>query len=176
MSDGSSKSPDRADKQGVLLGTSRAEGRSGPRVRPQAGWRVLGLFGLLLAIVGLVDVLLHLYPPAFDSPEWEFGTVAAMMAGMPLPAIGFGALGAWILTQGGRGSRIGLAVVFFAMVVLIAAAYLLFLLNVPLAWSASSGPQGPAIMRGIVRTSVMAVGFGVAYLVGGIVLVRSLSR
>lgn len=137
---------------------------------------MLGLFGLLLAMVGMVDVLLYLYPPSFESPEWEFGTVAAMMSGMPLPAIGFAALGAWILTQGRRVSRIVLTIVFFGMVLLIAGAYILFLLNVPLAWSASSGPQGPAIIRTIVRTSVMAAGFGAGYLVGGIVLVRSLSR
>lgn len=176
MNEGSSTETESPERDAVLLGATRGAGRKSHRIEPQRGWRVLGLFGLLLAVVGLVDVLLYLYPPAFDSPEWEFGTVTAMLSGLPLPSIGFGALGAWALVQGGRVSRIALGVVFFAMVALIAGAYLLFLLNVPLALSASDGPQGPAITRAIVRTTVMGAGFGAAYLIGGVVMVRTLSR
>lgn len=167
---------ERSERESVLLGASRHRNQRAPRIEPQRGWRVLGLFGLLLAVIGLVDILLYLYPPAFDSPEWEFGTMTAMLSGLPLPSIGFGALTAWVLVQGGRRTRVAVSLALFAMAALVAAAYLLFLLNVPLALSASNGPQGPAITRAIVRTTVMGAGFGVAYLVGGIVMVRTLTR
>ena len=141
-----------------------------------AGWRILGFLGLILALIGFVDVLLTLYPPAFDSPEWEFATVTRMLTSMPLPTVGFAGVAAWVFARGGRKSRIAVAVASFAVLALVAAAYLLFLLNVPLAWSATSaGPQAPAIMRSIIRTSVMGLGFGVVYLTLGIALIRTLT-
>lgn len=159
----------------VLLGTDReARDRGAGRANPDAGWRILGFIGVILALIGLVDILLNLYPPAFDSPEWEFGTVTRMLTSLPLPTVGFAGLAAWGFARGGRKSRIAIAVASFVMLVLIAAAYLLFLLNVPLAWSATEGPQGPAIIRSIVRTTVMGFGFGVGYLVLGISLIRTL--
>ena len=158
----------------VLLGAER-DRRRRDRANPDAGWRILGFLGVLLAVIGFVDVLLNLYPPAFDSPEWEFGTVTRMLTSMPLPTVGFAGMAAWGFARGGRKSRIALAVASFAVLALVAAAYLLFLLNVPLAWSATEGPQGPAIIRSIVRTTVMGVGFGIAYLVLGISLIRTLT-
>lgn len=144
------------------------------RADRETGWRILGLLGLLLAFVGLADASLYLYPPAFESPEWEFGTMAAVLSSLPLPTVGFAALGAWSVVRGGRISRIALATVLLVMVALIVAAYVLFLLDVPLALSASDGPQGPTINRAIVRTTVMGVGFGTGYLIVAIILLRTL--
>lgn len=175
MNEEASRKKERSEKESVLLGASRDRSQRAPRIEPQRGWRVLGLFGLLLAVIGLVDVLLYLYPPAFDSAEWEFGTMTAILSGLPLPSIGFGALAAWVLVQGGRKTRVAVSLALFAMGILVAAAYLLFLLNVPLALSASEGPQGAVITRAIIRTTVMGAGFGAAYLVGGMVMVRTLS-
>lgn len=158
----------------VLMSTPRGRSDAAVGGRSDAGWTLLGMFGLLLAVIGLVDTLLYLYPPAFESPEWEFGTMAAILSGLPLPTVGFGALAAWSLARGGRKARIAVATASFAMVALIAAAYLLYLLDVPLAWSAASGPQGPMIIRSIVRTTVMGVGFGIGYLATGIYLLRNL--
>lgn len=159
--------------RGVVLGMDR-ERKVRDRANPDAGWRVLGFLGLLLAVIGLVDVLLNLYPPAFDSPEWEFGTVTRMLTSLPLPTVGFAGMAAWAFARGGWKSRIGMAVASFALLLLVAAAYLLFLLNVPLVWQATSGPQSPTIIRSIIRTSAMGVGFGIGYLVLGIAFVRSL--
>lgn len=164
---------ERPADRGVVLGAGR-EKKASDRADPDAGWRILGFLGLLLAVVGLVDVLLNLYPPAFDSPEWEFGTVTRMLTSLPLPTVGFAGMAAWAFARGGKKSRIAVAVAAFAVMLLIAGLYLLFLLNVPLAWQATSGPQGSAIIRSIARTSVMGVGFGIGYLAVGIALVRSL--
>ena len=158
------------------MGPDRSSGTRAPaRANPDAGWRILGLVGFVLALIGMVDVVLNLYPPAFDSPEWEFGTVNRMLTSLPLPTVGFAALAAWGFALGGRKSKIAIAAAFFAVTALIAALFVLFLLNVPLAWSVTEGPQGPAIVRTIIRTSVMAVGFGTTYLVIGIALTRSLT-
>lgn len=158
----------------VLLGAER-EQRTRDRANPDAGWRILGFIGVILALIGFVDILLNLYPPAFDSPEWEFGTVTRMLTSLPLATVGFAGLAAWGFARGGRKSRVAIAVVSFVVLTMIAAAFLLFLLNVPLAWSATDGPQGPAIIRSMIRTTVMAIGFGIGYLVLGISLVRTLT-
>ncbi len=136
---------------------------------------MLPLLGLLLAVIGLVDVALYAYPTAFSSPEWEFGTAAAMVSSLPLPTIGFAALLAWALARGGRASRIVLALCLLLVALAVAGIYTLFVLNVPLALKAASGPQGPVLIRALVRTTVMAVGFGLGYLVSGISLLRTLS-
>lgn len=158
----------------MLLGRER-EQKARDRTEPEVAWRILGSIGFVLALVGMVDVLLNLYPPAFDSPEWEFGTVTRMLTSLPLPTVGFAGLAAWGFALGGRKSRIAITAAFFAVTALIAALFVLFLLNVPLAWSATEGPQGPAIIRSIIRTSVMAIGFGTVYLVIGISLIRTLT-
>ena len=152
----------------------------GPRVVAQGGssssggWKALGGFGALLAAVGLVDLALYWFPPSFASPEWEFATVAATMSSLPLPTIGMAALVASLLVRGGPKSRLSAGLGLLLIALLIAAAYALFLLNLPLALTAASGPQGPAITRAIIRTSVMAVGLGSGYLVAAIALLRNL--
>ncbi len=165
----------RRDPEAPLLAARLvSEGPAPLRPSMDAAWRVLPGLGLLLAVVGVVDVALYAYPPAFGSPEWEFGTVASMVSSLPLPTIGFAALLAWALARGGRAGRSVVGITLLAAALLVAAAYVLFLLNVPLALRSANGPQGTLLVRAIIRTSVMAVGFGLGYLVSGIVLIRTL--
>lgn len=161
-----------------VLVQSRRDARSSDRARGRsmdAGWKALGWFGLLLAIIGAIDIGLYFYPAAFASPEWEFATVAAAISSLPLPTVGLAGLVAWLLARGSKGQKITGSVVLLLAATAVAAAYALFLLNLPMALNAAAGPQGPAIQRAIIRTTVMGVGFGMAYLVSAIVLLRHLS-
>lgn len=163
-----------AGRDRVLVDTRRgSRGSQGRSVH--AGWNALGWFGLLLAVIGAVDIVLYFYPPAFSSPEWEFATVAAAVSSLPLPTVGLAALVAWLLVRGSKGQKVMGAVMLLLAAAAVAAGYVLFLLNLPLALNAAAGPQGPAIQRAIIRTSVMGVGFGLAYVVSAIVLLRHLS-
>ena len=164
-----------AGRDRVLVDTRRGSRGSQGRSVP-AGWNALGWFGLLLAVIGAVDIVLYFYPPAFASPEWEFATVAAAVSSLPLPTVGLAALVAWLLARGSRGQKVIGAVVLLLAAAAVVAGYGLFLLNLPMALGAAAGPQGPAIQRAIIRTSVMGVGFGLAYVVSAIVLLRHLSR
>ena len=61
--------------------------------------------------------------------------------------------------------------------VLVVGAFLLFLSDVPLALKASAPtPMGVTIKKSIIRTSVMALGFGTGYLVAVVVSFRYLFR
>jgi hypothetical protein len=129
---------------------------------------------MLIAVIGFADMALYLYPPSFGVPEWEFATLTAVFSALPLSTIGVaGIVGALLVNR----DRLWLIVAGVTLVVLslaIGAGYLVFLLDLPLALQAAAGPQGPAIYRSIARATIMAVGFGFAYLVAGIILLRSL--
>jgi hypothetical protein len=144
---------------------------------PRTAWRLLGWFGLLLAVVGFMDVALQWYPTSFKSPEWEFGTVTNSFATLPLLSIGLMSMLASYLARAERGGVVAMAILFSVLFVLIVGAFLLFLSDVPLALKASA--PTPAVLtmkKSIIRTSVMAIGFGTAYLVAVVVSFRYLFR
>jgi magnesium-transporting ATPase (P-type) len=144
---------------------------------PRTAWRLLGWFGLLLAVVGFMDVALQWYPTSFKSPEWEFGTVTGSLATLPLLSIGLMSMLASFLARAERGGVVAMAIVFGVMLVLLIGAFLLFLSDVPLALKAStSTPVVLTMKKSIIRTTVMALGFGTAYLVAVVVSFRYLFR
>jgi hypothetical protein len=144
---------------------------------PQTAWRLLGWFGLLLAVVGFTDVALQWYPTSFKSPEWEFGTVTASLATLPLLSIGLMSMLASYLARAERAGVVAMSIVFSILLVLIAGAFLLFLSDVPLALKAATQtPVVLAMKKSILRTSVMALGFGAAYLVAVVISFRYLLR
>jgi hypothetical protein len=146
-----------------------------PKVLPtHKGWRAVGWFGLLLAVIGFADMSLYLIPPGFGSTEWTFGTMARLLISLPLPTIGVAAVVGALLVNRARPAMIGAASVVLLLGLGIAVAYVLFLTTVPLALQGAEGPQALVIVRTIARTSFMGVGFGLAYLVAGIVLFRHL--
>jgi hypothetical protein len=144
---------------------------------PRTAWRLLAWMGFLLTVVGLVDVMLQWYPASFKSPEWEFGTVAGTMAALPLLTIGLMSLLAAFLARADRAGVVAMAIGFAVLFVFVLGAFLLFLSDVPLALKASSAtPMVLTIKKSIVRTIVMAIGFGTAYLVAVVVSFRYLFR
>lgn len=148
---------------------------------PRTAWRLLGQFGVLLAVMGWIDIALHWYPPAFRSPEWELGTVATTFAALPLPTMGLMAALGSAMARAARRNLVVLSVVQVLIVLFLAASLIAFLLDVPLALRAVAAPgvPGPAAIemkRTIVRALVMGIGFGAVYLYGTIVSTRFLLR
>ena len=148
---------------------------------PRTAWRYLGQFGVLLAVIGGVDIVLHWYPVAFRSPEWEFGTVATTLGSLPLPTMGLLAVLASALARAVKANLVAISVVLSLLALFVAAAMLVFLLDVPVALRAVSAqgvpPQAATEMkRTIVRTMAMGLGFGLVYLYGAVVSIRVLLR
>lgn len=143
---------------------------------PATAWKALGWFGLLLAVIGLADVVMHWFPPAFHSPEWEFATVAMSLGSLPLLTMGLAAMLGSVLARGSRPGILAVSIVLLLLAVAVAAAYGLFLMDVPLALRASKSPAGLTIRKAIVRTSVMGIGFGAGYLIAAIASLRYLFR
>ncbi len=155
------------------------EERRSPTVRPSTpmAWRVIGWFGLVLAVIGLADALVNWFPLAFGSPEWEFGTISATFGSLPLVTMGLAAMLGSLLARGSRAGVLGVGLFVLVLGLVVLGLYVLFLLDVPMALRATAGKLGGLpIRRGIVRTSILGVGFGVGYLAAAIVSLLSLRR
>ena len=135
-------------------------------------WRWVGWFGLLLFVAGLGDFVIAWVPMRLGSPEWEFGTVASTLAGLPLATMGLAGLLGSAVARGKLGltRAWGLVVLVWAAVVL--GSYVLFLLDVPVALRAVSGEALLGIKKAIVKTTLLAVVFGAGYLVAGFGAIR----
>ena len=161
---------------GKLLVEERAKGVQPLSEAPAEGWKWIGWLGVLLAVVGLGDFVLAWYPLRFGVAEWEFGTVASTFAGLPLVTMGFAALLASGLARG-RGWLVRLMgwwLVLFGVVVL--AALVVFLTDVPIALRAVTGDAALGIKKAIAKTTMLGVVFSAAYVVSGASALRYLGR
>src|SRR5688500_7396536 len=78
-------------------------GRAAPvelRQDPIRAWGWLGWFGGVITLVAAGDLALAWYPFRVGVPEWEFGTIAASFAGLPLLTMGLAALLGSMLARG----------------------------------------------------------------------------
>jgi hypothetical protein len=148
----------------VLLGDEPLQ-RPPLQEAPDFGWYLIGWIGLVFAIVGGFDLLLIWYPLNLASPEWEFGTVSAMLDGLPVPTLGFVLLLGAGVARGQRWLVRTMAIVLIVFALVIVAAAFLYATVVPMALQ--SIPD-PAILTGlkkaIAKSSVQAVVYPFAYI------------
>ncbi len=157
----------------------KQEERPGLSVRPSPAraWAVIGWFGFVLAAIGIADSVVNWYPMAFGSPEWEFGTISTTFGSLPLVTMGLAGLLGSFLARGDRIGVIVMRVLVWWLGLAVLALYVLFLTDVPMALRATAGKLGSLpIRRGIVRTSILGVGFGAGYLAAAVVSLLSLRR
>ena len=131
---------------------------------PRTAWRLFGWFGVLLVVIGGSDIVSLWYPPAFNSPEWEFGTAAVTIASLPLFTIGVVVLLASFLARGRREAAIGMGASFALLFLLVGGVLVLFALDVPLALRVPAGPALTVIKKTIVRTALMGASYEIAFL------------
>lgn len=144
---------------------------------PSAGWRSLGGFGLILAIIGLGQLALYFFPTlAFGSPEWEYGASAQVLGALPLPTIGLAAVLASALALGSRWQMVVLAIVLLIGAILIFAVLGLFWTVAPMALKATPDAIAGPIQQTIARTTLSGVGFGALYILMAVRAIRQLRR
>ena len=119
--------------------------------------------------MGLGDIALAWYPTAFGNPQWEFGTIATTVAGLPLASIGLASLSASAFARGKRWLLVALSVALLVLGVAVLSGCILFLMDVPLALRAEHGLAGLAIRKAIVKTLMLGLGFGALYITGSVV-------
>ena len=147
---------------------ARAAGASISAAAAHSGWTVLGRFGVVLGIIGFADFALVFYPGRFGDPTWEFAAVDAAFSSLPVFTLGLALMLAAALARGFVRQVRVLAVVCVVLAVAIMALMLLYATNVPLALRLSPPEVLPGIYKSIVRTVLMAIVFGIGFVVAGI--------
>lgn len=143
-------------------------------IATENAWRAVGWFGLLLAFVGLADIVMVWYPMAFGNPTWEFGAVDMSFASLPLLTMGLAALLASAFARGTlmRLSFIGGFMLLLGLTLL--GTYLVFYgLNIPLAIKATPPELKTAIWKTIAKTTTLGILFPAAYLAAGVAALRN---
>jgi hypothetical protein len=134
---------------------------------PMAGaaWNLLGGIGVLLAVVGGVDIALTWVPLAFGNPEWEFGTLTATFDSLPVLTLGLGLVLAATYDTGAARVRRLIRILFGVIAVALIAAGVLYLTLLPMALRALSDPAVQiGLYRAIVKTAIQGVAYPTLYL------------
>lgn len=139
-------------------------------------WWLVGWLGIVLLVVGIGDFFLGWYPTNFGSPEWEFATVVSTFSGLPLVTMGFAAMLGSAMARGRKVTLLITAVGLALFTLFLAAAFLIFLLDVPLALGAVEGVAALGVKKAIFKTALIAVAFGGGYAITAIVILKHLTR
>ncbi|MGQ0538450.1 MAG: hypothetical protein ACT4R6_05855 [Gemmatimonadaceae bacterium] len=125
-------------------------------------WYALGAVGAVFVVVGLTDLVLAWVPLRLGNPDWEFGTVSAMLNNLAVPAMGVALAAASAAALRARRGRTAVGVVAGVLVLWLLGSVVLYGLTVPLALRSVTDPvPRQALFSGIVKAVVQ---FG-AYLV-----------
>jgi hypothetical protein len=149
----------------VLVRESEEERRKYLAPAPDMGWYLLGVAGVVFALVGFFDIALTWYPSNFGSPEFEFASYSQSMNFLPLPVLGLMLMLAGGVARGIRWIPKTVAVLMVLVVVLILVGAVLWATSVPVGLRAV---EEPMVLRGlkkaIAKTGVQAVLYPIALL------------
>jgi hypothetical protein len=121
-------------------------------------WLLLAGLGVALSVVGGADLLLAWIPQAFGNPEWEFGTVSSTFDGLPVPTMGLILLTGAALVRRSRWAVRALSFVHVGVALLLMAAAVLYLTDVPLALRSIQDPSlRVGLVKAMVKTGVQIV-------------------
>lgn len=122
-----------------------------------AAFRVTGVIGAVIALVGFTDLAFAWFPFEWGNLEWEFGTSSRTFDGLPLVTIGIGALAASAI---GLGSRRGVLATFLLVLLtwlLVVGSLAIYWLNVPPAWAAAPAPILASLKIAALRSSIFMI-------------------
>ena len=146
-------------------------GRRDTRHRPEESERsrhgflvVLASLGTLFALVGAADLVLVFIPLAFGNPEWEFGTAATVLNGLPVLSFGAGILLASAIALRSKRLCRWLAVVFFLLAIVVAAVSFLLLTTAPMALNTAQGLARLGIQKAVAKAAAQTFLYLAAFL------------
>jgi hypothetical protein len=141
------------------------------------GWRLLFVLGWLFTVVGLLNTVLLWYPFRFGVPEYEFGSVAASLDGLPVTMMGLTLALAGSRAQGKDGAALLATVLLWVVAVLVIAGGVLYWLNVPLALQQVTEPViRTGIKKSMAKVTVQALVYPAAMIALAILGSRSRSK
>ena len=125
---------------------------------------ILGLAGVLFAVVGGTDIFTQLFPLALGSPEWEFGTYSSIMDSLPLLTMGLGFIAVYAVARSNRLVALIVGIVFLVLALFILGGAFLYATNVPQALRIN--PRSPlqtgikkAVAKGALQSAIYPIAF-----------------
>ena len=141
------------------------------------GWRLLFVLGWLFTVVGLLNTVLLWYPFRFGVPEYEFGSVAASLDGLPVTMVGLTLALAGSRGRGKDRAALLATVLLWTVAVLVLAGGVLYWLNVPLALQQVTEPIiRTGIKKSMTKVTVQALVYPAAMIALAIMGSRSRSK
>ena len=138
---------------------------------------LIGLTGVLFAVLGATDLVTQLFPLGLGSPEWEFGTYSSMMDSIPLFAMGLGFLAVYSVARAHRGLGIFVGITFILIALFVLAFAFLYATNLPQVLRVR--PRNPAqaalqtgVKKAVVKGTLQAAIYPIAFLWMGIFAIR----
>lgn len=124
----------------------------------EQGWELLGWIGLVFALIGAVDLTLAVFPSRFGTAEWEFGTISAVLNGLPLPTLGLMLLLASGISGHRRWQVVVACAASIAIVLALLGAAFLYVTIVPLALRDVTNPVVRlGLMKSIAKSGALLV-------------------
>jgi hypothetical protein len=161
----------------ILINEPAGPRRSAPVQDFMLGWRLLFVLGWLFTVVGLLNTVLLWYPFRFGVPEYEFGSVAASLDGLPVTMMGLTLALAGSRARGKDGAALLATVLLWAIAVLVIAGGVLYWLNVPLALQQVTEPViRTGIKKSMAKVTVQALVYPAAMIALAILGSRSRSK
>jgi hypothetical protein len=129
---------------------------------------LLGLIGILFAVLGGTDLVTQLFPLGLGSPEWEFGTYSSIMDSIPLFTMGMGFLGAYAVARSHRSLALVIGIILILVALFVLAFAFLYATNLPQALRVRARTPGElairlgvkkAIAKGALQTAIYPIAF-----------------
>jgi len=140
---------------------------SNVRLNPAARlvWQTMVLVGLLLAAVGMLDLVQLWVPLQLGIPEWEYGTASSFFDQVPAVGLGLALMMGGSLALGWRWSARSLGVLCLVLAVGMWLVASIYLTVVPFVFKAVREPVVlTGVKKGLVKTLVQALVYPLALL------------
>lgn len=160
------------DQNAILMSERERSRTAASKARP-APWPFIMGSGIVLGLIGWIDVLLLWYPLRFGDAEWEFGTASAMFDALPLATIGLVAVAVAARIASGPVVRRSVAVFAILASLLFLAAYILFALGFVQGWGNIPDEASWMLVRAGVKATVFAIAYIGLYVWLAMMLLRS---
>src|ERR1044071_178410 len=141
-----------------------------PSPRSREAWSALGWLGLAFVILGIADIVLGVFPPSFDSTEWVFGTISAVLNGYAIPA-----MGAFLFLASGlaRGTRLQLQITWGLMLlvgIVMAGLGMLYLTVAPIALDSvrQNADAFMSMKKGIGKGFALVIAYTILHIGGAV--------
>lgn len=141
---------------------------------PSRAWTVVGWLGFGYFVMSMLDLALGWYPLGFGSPEWEFGTLSASMAGLAIPTLALYLMLASALARNKVNLARSVGIIVLIMAVLIGVLCAIYLSSLPIALNAvASNPVVHlGVQKAIAKTLMLCAGYEILYLTAALVALR----